>query len=123
MARGTRAKKTPEAPKVEIGAGITTVGSFSFYGCLNLKEVVFAEDCAVTTINKGAFGLTGITEITIPAAVTTIADYAFYNNASLENVMFAENSKLTSIGKYALFGGGCIDEWSESSTVDVYTAE
>ncbi len=92
-----------EITAVEIGKDITTVGKFSFYNCSKLENVIFAEDGALEVIGWGAFGYTGLQEITIPATVTALNDYAFYNNAELETVAFAEGSKLDTIGRYAFW--------------------
>ena len=90
---------------VEIGADITYIGKFNFYGCRKLKEVTFAENGALETIGWGAFGYTGIESIVIPATVTAINDYALYNNSSLKTVAFEEGSKLNSFGRYVFRNG------------------
>ncbi len=61
---------------VSLPDGLTTIGSFAFYGCTALTEVTIPAN--VTTIGNGAFsGCTGLTEVTIPANVTTIGNGAF----------------------------------------------
>jgi hypothetical protein len=87
--------------KVEIGSGVTYIGEFAFYQCVNMTEVVFAADGVLTQIAKGAFGYTGLKTVELPASLKIIGDNAFYYSASLETVTFAEGSKLTTIGNYA----------------------
>lgn len=86
---------------VEIGKDITAIGKFSFYGCSNLKTVVFAEDGALETIGWGSFGYSGLEEITIPATVKKLDRYSFYYCGELNTVNFASNSQLTFIDSYA----------------------
>ncbi len=86
--------------KVVIGNGITSVGDFAFYCCTNLTAVEFEAGSVLATVGVGAFGYTGITEITLPASVKTVEANAFYYS-DLVTVSFEDGSKLTTIGEYA----------------------
>ena len=94
-------KYKAEIVTVEIGKDITSIGSFSFYRCNNLKTVIFAEGSAIASINKGAFGYTGLEEIVIPASVKKLDRYSFYYSEQLHTVTFADGSQLESIDAYA----------------------
>ena len=87
--------------KVVIESGVTVVGNFAFYNCSNLSEVEFAADSAVKTIGIGAFGYTGLINVTLPASLEEISDNAFYFCGNLEEVAFEEEGVLTTIGDYA----------------------
>ncbi len=100
-----------EITSVEIGAEVTTVGKFSFFNCLKLKSVSFAENGELEAIGWGAFGYTGLESVTIPATVKTLNDYAFYQSKELKAVTFAENSALTSVGRYAF--------WNTTSLMEI----
>jgi hypothetical protein len=68
------------------GAGITSIGSSTFYGCTGLTEVDFP---LATTIGNSAFaGCTGLTELNFPLA-TNIDSGAFYNCTSLTQISFS----------------------------------
>ncbi|MBQ5810323.1 MAG: leucine-rich repeat domain-containing protein, partial [Clostridia bacterium] len=95
---------------VEIGKDITYIGKFNFYLCSKLQTVTFAEDGALTTIGWGAFGNTGLVEITIPATVKLLDRHAFYFNYDLSVVNFAENSQLEKIDAYAFRGTTALSE-------------
>jgi hypothetical protein len=89
-----------------------------FYGCANLKTVVFTGTSigkytlysravtsvtisdSVTSIGDYAFdGCTSLAEITIPDSVTSIGDNAFYRCTSLAEITIPDS--VTSIGDYA----------------------
>ena len=61
--------------RVEIGSGVTGIGTHAFYQCQNL------------------------TNVTIPAGVTTIGENAFYEDYILSNLIIPAG--VTSVGKYA----------------------
>lgn len=56
--------------------GITTIGNYAFYDCINLSEVVIPD--SITAIGKYAFNrCTSLVEVVIPDSVTLIDDDAF----------------------------------------------
>ena len=55
-------------PNTVIPASVTTIGSYSYRGCTELKSIDIPEN--VTTIEYGAFERSGLTTLTIPATVT-----------------------------------------------------
>lgn len=61
---------------VIINDGVTTIGDFAFYYCINLKSVTIPN--GVSIINDRAFyACESLASIKIPDSVTTVCDYAF----------------------------------------------
>lgn len=85
------------AEKLEIGAGVTTLGRTAFQDC-KLQKVVFDPANEITTINEGTFKDCGITEITLPSACARIEQNALSGN-NFETVVLP--STLTYLGAYA----------------------
>jgi hypothetical protein len=89
------------------------------------------------SIAKTRMGSTSIGGYALFGGGATMEGYYYYKRSDVVDVYDTSltrtsghllktaryNLAATSIGKYALFGGGSIEDWSESSTVDVYTAE
>ena len=110
--------------KVRFVDGVTTIGSFAFYGCSGLTDITIPD--SVTSIGWDAFdGCSSLTSITIPDSVTSIGDYAFNGCSSLTSIMIPDGvtsisdgafkgcssltsatigSGVTSIGKYTFQG-------------------
>ena len=71
--------------KVTILADIKEIGKFTFYGCSNLKEVVFPE--GLETIELTAFGgCSQLEEIVFPEGLKTIGQSAFIGCSSLKSI-------------------------------------
>ena len=110
--------------KVEIGSGVTSIGSSAFQSCYSLSSITIPD--GVTGISDKAFnecyslssitipdGVTSISykafnecyslsSITIPDGVTSISDEAFNECHSLSNITIPDS--VTSIGIYAFYG-------------------
>lgn len=79
-----------------IPGSVTSIGNYAFYGCINLKEVIFEEGTADLTIGNSAFyGCTALTSIEIPARTVSLGTSIFYGSTSLSEITFAEGCKIT----------------------------
>ena len=83
---------------VVIPEGVTSIGSYAFHYCSDMKSVTIPD--SVVCICENAFcGCKGLTSVTIPDNVTGIADYAFFGCSRLKSVKIPEG--VTSIGDSA----------------------
>ena len=65
--------------KIEMGIGVTSIGSYAFYGCHSLASITISD--SVTSIDSSAFyNCYSLASITIPDSVTSIGSYAFNQN-------------------------------------------
>lgn len=86
---------------VSLPEGLTSIGSYAFFGCSSLTSVHIPEK--VTSIGARAFSrCTGITRINIPEGVESIEDSVFLACSSLINVRIPEG--VTSIGMQSFWG-------------------
>ncbi|MDE6029808.1 MAG: leucine-rich repeat protein [Clostridiales bacterium] len=91
---------------ITIPKSVTTIGNYAFGATPSLKTITFEKDndgnCALTTLNEGAFNGTGISSIIIPKGVTAISAYMFGGCNALETIEFEKdddgNCALTYIG-------------------------
>ena len=86
---------------IGISEGVSSIGSFAFYGCNSMTSVAIPE--TVSSIGKNAFyGCSSLTDVTIPLGVTSISDYTFYGCNNLTDVTIPEG--VTRIGDLAFYG-------------------
>ncbi|MBQ8293385.1 MAG: leucine-rich repeat protein [Bacilli bacterium] len=89
---GTRLIKFAPENETEIyvvSNDITSIDDYAFYGCKNLKEVIFEEGSSLTTINKGMFSnCKALISIEIPSSITKIKEYAFNGCENLTNIYY-----------------------------------
>ena len=84
--------------KIEIGTGVTTIGSLAFSRCSSLSSVTIPS--SVTSIGNSAFSrCTSLYSVTIPDGVTTIGSNAFNGCYSLSSITIPNS--VTSIGSSA----------------------
>lgn len=91
---------------VIIPEGITDIGEIAFYGCANLREVVFPS--SLRYIREEAFGESAIAEAMLPAGLEAIEEKAFFSCESLRRIDVPGSS--TVIGSDAF---GCCDHLHE----------
>lgn len=85
--------------KVTIPASVMEIGENAFFDCINLEEVKFETNGALSTIGAAAFrNCVSLKSIRIPNGVTKLNAYTFYNCKSLTKVQLPEG--LTHIGYY-----------------------
>ena len=86
---------TNSIQKIEIGSGITSIGSSAFRACFSLTNIVIPN--GVTSIGSSAFRTCySLANIVIPNGVTSIGTDAFYDCFSLANIVIPNG--VTSIG-------------------------
>ncbi len=86
---------------VVIHGSVTSIGSYTFYGCRSLASVTIPD--SVTSIGDYAFyECSSLTSVSIPDGVTSIGDYAFYDCSSLTNMTIPDS--VTSIGSHVFCG-------------------
>ena len=79
-----------------IPGGVTSIGSFAFYGCNSLENIINLD--IVTSIGKYAFSsCNSLTSIIIPDSVTSIGEYAFFACSNLASAIVGY--RVNSIGK------------------------
>lgn len=72
--------------KIVLLDNITSIGSWAFYDCSNVKSIVIPS--SVTTIGDRAFmSCSSLTNIEIPSGVTSIESHTFQSCSSLENII------------------------------------
>lgn len=107
---------------VVVDRGVTGIGAYAFYGCVNLGDITLPEGltaigkyaftgCSnlgrveilngMTTLGYDAFRESGITEVVLPEGLKTIEYGAFYNCANLRGVSLP--STLQNLGGYAFY--------------------
>ncbi len=110
-----------EIKAVEIGEGISYIGSYSFGNNYGISSVTMAD--TVTEIGERAFyNAYNLESIELSDNLTTVGAYAFCGCEKLGKVQLG--NKLTSIGRWSFYGcSDLIIYTSEGSVADVYAKE
>ena len=98
----------------EENSQLTFIGVSTFRNCKVLKEITIPP--TVTYIGQSAFGITGLTSITIPPSVSTLMTFAVANCPDLETVTFEGNSAVTSVNSQWFQGSNNIKTIYATST-------
>ena len=69
---------------VVIPEGVTDIGEVAFFGCTNLKSVVFPESLKI--IREEAFGETALEEAILPPGLELIEEKAFFSCEALRKI-------------------------------------
>ena len=69
-----------------------------FYGCWNLRRVIFSSSSSLERIGIGCIGATLVSEFHVPDGVRQLCDRCFYGCESIRRVTFGSSSKLERIG-------------------------
>ena len=92
---------------VEIGADVTSIGAYTFYGASNLTGVTFEKGSKLQTVGRLAFCLdTSLTEIVLPEGVQSIGDRTFGHCYKLTSVYVPLGT--SSIDQIAFKGSGSV---------------
>ena len=87
--------------KIEIGTGITSIGTYAFNNCYSLSSITIP-DSVISIGTQAFYSCSALSSVTIPDGVTTIRDAAFYNCSSLSSVTIGNS--VTTIGTQAFYG-------------------
>ncbi len=99
---------------VEIGTGVTGIGKYAFYGCVNMVNATISD--TVTSINISAFrDCRSMKTINMPNQLIEISDTAFRGCGSLTEILLPTG--LTRIGKSAFFECNSLSSISIPETV------
>ena len=99
---GTYCFRSTNIKKFEILPKLTSIGSYAFSYCSNLREITFPEEYALTEIGSYAFAyMPSVETFEIPTGITSIGSDAFAYCAGLKSITFEEPCSLTEIGSYA----------------------
>ena len=124
--------------KVICNVGLEIIGSYAFYGCTNLKEVIFSD--TLLEIKEYSFANTGIKGIKIVASLSRIGEHAFADCVNLETLIvdstpylcsyaFAncinlkniiENGDIAFIGPYAFYNAKSLKDVTLYNVCYVY---
>lgn len=87
-------KKKLNVRRVQIGSGITRIGSCAFANCSSLQEVLF-ESVDMVDIGWGAFmNCSRLKTISLPVGLTNIGPIAFANCSSLPSVKLPDRCRV-----------------------------
>lgn len=104
---------------IVVKKGVTSIGSYAFYGCSNATEVSLPSGLSV--IETYAFNACyGLTDIKLPSALTQIANYAFSLCNGLESIHIP--TSVNSIASYAFLHCDFLSELTVDEDNPYYSA-
>ena len=96
--------------KITMSKNLKTIEMWAFYNSNNLETVVFPKDCAVKSIDKGAFsGCTKLANINLEncTSLKTLGDVAFQSCKAIDRLALPDS--IETIGLQALYNLGEIE--------------
>ena len=97
-----------------IPQSVTSIGSYAFYGCEELLNVILNEN--ITTLGANAFNeCKNLKEIIIPNSVASVGSYCFSNCSALNSVLIEDG--VASIGDHAFYNCVALTEITLPKTV------
>lgn len=91
---------------IVIPEGVTDIGEIAFYGCTNLREVVFPS--SLRYIREEAFGDSGIEEVILPSGLELVGEKAFFGCDALRKIEVPGKDTLIESDAF-----GCCDNLTE----------
>lgn len=94
--------------RIIVPDSVTELSETCFWGCENLKEVIFSESSKLKKIGNRAFEFSPITELTLPSFEVQISNTAFgrcqtdIENLKLKSYVKPQVAAITSQGSYKL---------------------
>lgn len=85
---------------VEIGQGVTRIGTAAFYNCSNLERVKIPDGMVSVGVQAFYF-CTSLEEITLPGTVTEIGDEAFSNCTNMKKVTLSKGITVIAGGLFS----------------------
>jgi hypothetical protein len=79
---------------IRIPSKVEIIGTWCFYECKSLIEVIFEHDCNLKRIDVRAFFCSGLKSIRIPSKVEFIGQWCFSKCESLSEVIFEGNVEI-----------------------------
>jgi hypothetical protein len=99
---------------------VSFIGEFAFYGCSNLKTVVFSEQSKLTSIKEGVFqSCSALNAISLPSFLQAIGQVAFLS-AGTKQLDLVLPQSVTSIGAGAFYGCGMKSVLFPSTLKSIY---
>ena len=93
--------------KVEIGDGVTSLGTQAFYNCYSLSSVTIPN--GVTSIGTQAFYGCTLSSVVIPDGVTSINSKTFYNCTGVRYYDFTHHTTVPTLSNTDAFNGIAAD--------------
>ncbi len=98
---------SPYITAIEIGSGVTSIGSYAFRSCVKITEIALPG--SLTKIGSSAFyGCTGLTQIVLPGSLTEIGGNAFNTCTKITSIVVPDG--VTEIGQGAFAGCTALKE-------------
>ncbi|MBQ4386900.1 MAG: leucine-rich repeat protein [Prevotella sp.] len=91
--------KDTEITDLVIPEGVTSIGSYAFYGVEGIKSVTFPS--TLTAIGGNAFARTGLESVVIPEGITEIEESTFSSCGKLKSVTIPEGVTKIGFGAFA----------------------